>query len=110
MDKRHFYALAAHAAQQPVSADRNAQGYSDVAELQRELALMEERQAFGERDFQNFLKYCRLCSQNRHVEWEWQTRQVINVWGYPRGVFCKLADNGHPFVEVDDELAALYGL
>lgn len=90
--------------------DATAKGYSRIAELKRQLAHLEKHDLFGERDFQNFLRFCRLCSDDSQAEWEWQTNQVVNVWGYPRGAFCILADNGHPFQECNDELATLFGL
>lgn len=110
MNKQHFYELAEHAAGQPLTADLYIKGFSRPAELQRELAILEMRNEWGERDFQNFIRFCRICSPSRREEWEWQVNQVLNVWGYPRGVFCVLADNGHPFAECSDELAALFGL
>ena len=109
MNKSHFYALASHSAGRTVTAEYNVLGFDGPAELARELARLEEYSKFEERDFQSFIRFCRTCSDNRAAEFDWQKKQVI-AWGYPRGVFCVLADNGHPFVECDDELAALYGL
>ena len=108
IDRQHFIELANHAAGQTVTPDSMALGFSDLADLQRALAGLGSEP--GERDFQNFLRYARACSKDRSAEFEWQKETVVYEWGYPRGVFCVAADNGRPFVDCDDELAALVGL
>ena len=106
IDKQRFIDLASHAAGRPITGDESAKGYGNVAELQRELA----RTGHGERDFQNFIRFCQICCAGSSAnEFEWQKQKVVGEWRYPRGVFCQLADNGRPFRKVPDELAALYG-